>query len=406
MTKLHWVTMSPIGRFCRTDRANIAVIFAIAVIPIIGAIGTAVDLAKTNDVIVQLQKAVDAAVLAGVTQPANSQLSTANAIFNGDYGNKYSTAASASFVQNADGSLGGQASTNVPASFLRVFGISSIPARAFATAKRQTQSEVVCILLVNQSYSQSLVVNLGAVLNAPNCEIDVLTTQNPAAVFNATLNVQNICVAGSTVLKNGGANPPVQTGCAAISDPFAGKLPQVASSGCDFDNQTYSAGNITLNPGVYCGWTNFNGSGRVTLNPGLYVISGGSMNFNSNWTVSGSAVTFYLVDQNASITFNGGVDANLSAPTSGTYANILIFEPSGLIDSSLVINGASGDSFSGLFYLPSRNITINSVSNLTANNVTMVFSTLTLNAINWSLTPGAISMSRVSDVATAGYLSQ
>jgi hypothetical protein len=36
----------------------------------------------------------------------------------------------------------------------------------------------------------------------------------------------------------------------------------------------------------------------------------------------------------------------------------------------------------------------------------MVFSTLALNAINWSLTPGAISMSRVSDVATAGYLSQ
>jgi hypothetical protein len=398
--------MPKFERFFRADQANIGVIFAIAVIPIIGAIGTAVDLAKTNDVSVQLQKAVDAAVLAGVTQPANSQISTASEIFSGDYGNKYSTAASVSFVQNADGSLSGQASTTVPASFLTVFGISSIPARAVATAKRQMQSQIVCILLLNKAYSQSLLINGGAILNAPNCEIDVLTTQNPAAVFNATLNVKNICVAGSTVLKNGGANPPVQTGCAAITDPFAGKLPQVANSGCDFSSQTYNSGNVTLNPGVYCGGTNFNGSGSATLNPGLYVISGGSMSFNSNWTFSGSGVTFYLVDQNASIVFNGAVNANLSAPTSGTYANILMFEPTGLSGSPFVIDGTSNDIFSGLIYLPSRNVTINSVSNLTASNVTMVFSTLAMDAINWSITPGALSMSRVTDAATAAYLSQ
>jgi hypothetical protein len=83
-----------------------------------------------------------------------------------------------------------------------------------------------------------------------------------------------------------------------------------------------------------------------------------------------------------------------------------MFEPTGLSGSPFVIDGTSNDIFSGLIYLPSRNVTINSVSNLTASNVTMVFSTLAMDAINWSITPGALSMSRVTDAATAAYLSQ
>jgi hypothetical protein len=291
--------------------------------------------------------------------------------------------------------------------------ISSIPANATATASigtasgAQTKSSV-CILLVNALDSQALLVNSGAQIKAPNCEIDVLSTQSPAAIFNATLNVGNICIKGSTIIKNGGANPPVQTGCAAISDPFAGNLPSVTVGACDFNNQVYNPGSVTLNPGVYCGWTNFNGSGTLTLNPGLYVIKGGGMTFNSGWTVTGTGVTFYLVDQNATITFNGNVNADLSAPTSGTYANFLMFEPTGLSNTNLPINGTSGSNVSGLIYLPSRDVTINSVSNVTANDVTMVFSTLILDTTNWSIAPGTLSMSRVagSGTATTAYLSK
>jgi Flp pilus assembly protein TadG len=396
-----------IARFCRANTGNVAVIFAIAAIPVIGSIGTAVDLAKANDVSVKLQAALDAAVLAGSTQTSAKQVSTASAIFNGDFAGKYGAIATASFVQNADGSLSGTASSSVRASFLGVFGISSIPVNATATASPGAQAKTpVCILLANGLKSQALLVNSGAQITAPNCEIDVLSTQSPAAIFNTTLNVQNICIKGSTIIKNGGANPPVQTGCAAISDPFAGKLPTVAVGACDYNGQVYNPGSVTINPGVYCGWTNFNGSGTLTLNPGLYVIENGGMTFNSGWTVTGTGVTFYLVDQNATITFNGNVNANLSAPTTGTYANILMFEPTGLSNSNLPINGTSGSSFTGLMYLPSRDVTINSVSNVTANSVTMVFSTLILDVTNWSIAPGALSMSRSTGTATTSYLSK
>jgi Flp pilus assembly protein TadG len=399
-----------IAGFGKANAGNVAMIFAIAAVPIVGSIGTAVDYAQASDIKSRLQAALDAALLAGTTQPSAQQVSTASAVFSGNYSGKYGTTATAAFTQNANGSLSGTANSSVKTSFLGVFGIPSIAVSATGTATTatsgtQTKSNV-CILLVNPLKSQALLVNSGAKITAPNCEIDVLSTQNPAAMFNDTLSVNNICIKGSTIVKNGGATPPATTSCAAISDPFANKLPTVTvGSTCDFTNQTYPLNNgptsVTLNPGTYCGSTNFNGSGTLTLNPGLYIIKSGAMTFNSGWTITGTGVTFYLVDQNATITFNGGVNATLSAPTTGTYANILMFEPPGLSNTNLPINGSSGDSFTGLFYLPSRDVTINSVSNVTGNNVTMVFSTLILDKTNWSISPGALGMSRATGTGTS-----
>jgi hypothetical protein len=391
--------------FCRAGSGSISVYFALAAIPIIGAIGAAIDLSKANDVKSRLQKSLDAAVLAGVTQTSAQQISAAAAFFNGDYTATYGATAAPSFTQDADGSLSGTAIADVSLSFLTVFGMSAIPVTAASTATAAQATSKVCILLVNQLDYQALLVNSGAQLNAPTCEIHVATTQNPAAIFNTTLNVKRICIKGSTIIKNGGANPPAVTSCATISDPFPGKLPTVSAGSCDYNGQTYNPGAVTINPGVYCGWTNFNGSGTLTLNPGLYIIKNGGMTFNSGWTVTGAGVTFYLVDQNATITFNGNVNASLSAPTSGTYADILMFEPTGLSNTNLPINGTSGSNFTGLMYLPSRDVTINSVSNVSSNSITMVFSTLILNSTNWSIAPGAKSMS-VASGATSAYLSK
>lgn len=392
-------------KFARSRDGNLTVTLALAAIPLIGAIGMAVDLSKANDAKTQMQKSLDAAVLAGVTQASAQQVSTAAAVFNGNYIPKYAPAVTPTFTQNADNSLSGTVSTTIDVSFLGVLGIYSIPVTVAATAMPGAQPmSSVCILLVNQLDYQALLVNSGAQINAPNCEIHVASTQSPAAIFNTTLNVKRICIKGSTIIKNGGANPPVETSCATISDPFAGKLPTVTPGSCIY--QSPLAGNVTLDPGTYCGGINFNGSGTLTLNPGLYVLKSGSMILNSGWTVNGSGVTFYFADQGSYIQFNGNVTANLSAPTSGSYANILMFEPSGLGNTQLAINGTSGSSFTGLFYLPSRDVTINSVSNVSSNSVTMVFSTLILNATNWTIAPGTLSMSVASGTATGSYLSR
>jgi Flp pilus assembly protein TadG len=400
------VVRNTLRRFWQARDGQISVVFTIAIIPIVVAIGAAVDFGKSSDVKAQLQKSVDAALLAGVVQPTAQQISTANSVFQSNFKGRFGTTASAGFTANNDGSLTGTASTNVQTSFLNVMGLSSLGVSASGTAKAGVPStSPVCILLVSTLNSQSLLVNSGAQLNAPSCEVHVLSTQSPAAMFNATLNAKRICIKGSTIIKNGGVNPPVETSCAAISDPFAGTLPAVTVGSCTTNNKVYDPGSVTLSPGVYCGSTNFNGSGTLTLNPGLYIIKG-TMTFNSGWTVTGNGVTFYLVDQNATLTFNGNVSATLSAPTTGTYANILMYEPNGLSTTNLPINGTSASSYTGLMYLPSRNVTINSVSNVSSNSVTMVFNTLILNATNWNIAPGALSMSVTTGPTGTAYLSR
>lgn len=401
------------NEFCRAREGNLGVIFVFAAIPVIGAIGAAVDFSKISEVRTQMQNALDAAVLAGVTQASADQVSTAGKVFDGDFSGKFGTTATRSFTQNTGGSLSGTATTSVSWSFMSVLP-SVVPVPPFSLTVNSTavpgqQATVspaasVCILLLNQT-KQGLLVNSGVVLNAPTCDVHVASTNSTAAMFNSTLGVRTICIRGSSITRNGGVTPPAVTNCSTISDPFASRMPAVTVGSCDFNNQTYN-GNTTLNPGTYCGWTNFNGSGTLTLNPGLYVIKSGGMTFNSGWTVNGSGVTFYLVDQNATLTFNGNVTANLSAPTSGTYANILMFEPTGLSNTNLPINGTSGSSFTGLMYLPSRDVTINSVSNVTSTKVTMVFSTLILNTLNWAIAPGAASTALSSGTTKSAYLSR
>jgi hypothetical protein len=43
---------------------------------------------------------------------------------------------------------------------------------------------------------------------------------------------------------------------------------------------------------------------------------------------------------------------------------------------------------------------------MTSNSVTMVFDTLILNSTNWSIAPGALSMSVASGAAGSAYLSR
>jgi Flp pilus assembly protein TadG len=389
-----------LSRFARDRSGNITVMFALAVVPTVGAVGVGIDYAKASQLRSRVQEVLDASVLAGVRE-ANStqQIAKASSFFQTQIANNWGAAPVATFTVDSSGKLNGTATASSAASFVGLFGISSIPVKASSTAAATSgSSSKVCILLTDPTQSQSLLVNSGANLNAPNCEIHVRTTASPAAIFNSgtTLNVKRICIKGSTIIKNGGVNPPVETNCAAISDPFASTVPAVSAGSCTYNNQTYNPGTVTINPGVYCGWTNFNGSGTLTLNPGLYVIKNGGMTFNSGWTVTGNGVTFYLVDQNATVTFNGNVNFKLSAPTSGTYANILMFEPPGLANTNLPINGTSGSTMQGLFYLPSRDVTINSVSNVSADKVTMVFSSLIFNSLNWTFDAGTIAMSTSS----------
>ncbi|MBC7576345.1 MAG: pilus assembly protein [Tardiphaga sp.] len=378
--------------FAGDIRGNVAIIFAVAALPIMGCMGMTVDYSLINDQRAKLQLALDSALLAGVQEASNaSEIAKANSMFAGNLDTKWAATTTATFSV-AGSQLVGTASATMTTKFMGMMGFPTVNVSVAGAAAATASSAKACIILVANPASNTLVVNSGASISGSGCEIHVDSSNGTAATINTnnSLNVAKVCIKGGAT-QNSGNNAAVSTGCAAVSNPFVGTLPAVSPSACNYNNQSYNGGSVTLSPGRYCGSTAFNGGGTLTFSPGLYVIQNGSMTFNSGWNVTGSGVTFYLVNQNATLTFNSGVNAVFSAPTSGTYANILVYEPDGLSQSNLPINGSTTINMQGLLYLPSRQVAINSVSSVTALQTVMVFSTLTMNGMNWSISPGALA---------------
>ena len=400
----------------RQRGGSVAIYFALALIPVMSMVGVAVDLGRRNSAMALLQDAMDNAVLtaarAGSANASNFLANGTSAAFN--------VSGTPSFVTNADGSYTGSITATMPTSVMSFIGFRNMTFNVSSTARPLTTSvttqtpvttttttttttpNAVCILVLDPTGTQSLLVNSSFSINAPNCEIDVASTGSPAAIFNSgdNMNVQNICVRGSQVTLNSVTLNNLHKSCTTAANPFLGKMPAPPSTTCSVSGTNFQ-GNTTINPGVYCGSFNFNGSGTLTLNPGVYVLKNNTnWNINSSWKVVGSGVTFYYADGGSYIQINSGVTFSVSAPTTGTYANILIYEPDTVTNTSgIPIDGSAKYTWSGLIYLPNRTVTFNSMSSVNSDSLTLVVYRLILNTNNstpWYLTSGAMTIGSAS----------
>jgi len=106
----------------------------------------------------------------------------------------------------------------------------------------------------------------------------------------------------------------------------------------------------TLGPGTVHG--SFPPGGVTDLAAGIYCITG-AFTTSGNDELTGSGVV--LVLQAAGITLNGNSRIQLSAPTSGPFAGLLIYLPPGN-SSTVTINGTNDSTFTGSILAPSAHI--------------------------------------------------
>lgn len=382
------MSRTTIAVFIRDRRGNLILSFALLFAIVMGIAGAGLDYSRATRTQTRLQAALDAAVLAGATQDDSLQVAAAQQMFERNISSIDATNVASSF-SNTSGTLTGTASARSITTFTRLLGVSSIPISTSSAATSGTASGAsACVYVLDPSATQSLLVNSGANVTAPTCEMHVASKASPAAIFNSgsSLDFARICVAGTNIIDNGGSHARLSTGCNAEANPYVGKLPAPAVGSCDVTSANYS-GSVHLTPGVYCGGINFNAGPNVTFAPGLYVIKNGDWNVDGgNWT--GTGVTFYFADSSR-IQFNSAVAADMTSPTSGTYAGIFIFEPDGLSRSPFVLDDSRGMNVTGLIYLPSRDMTFNSASNLTDKSITLVTDTLILDQTRWNLSSSA-----------------
>lgn len=375
-----------LAAFAREESGSVAVIFGLVLVVLLASAGIALDFARAAHTRTKMQNALDSAVLAGARADTGSQVAAAEKMFNANFSDKTTKNVSTSFGPSGEGEFSGSATGQLDTTLAGVLGISQLKVNVMSKAKG-TGGGVVCILVLDKTASQAFLVNSGPEVDAPECELHVKSTASPAAIFNAgsDLETKRICIAGKSIIDNGGRHPNLETECITAEDPFAGKLYEPSSASCTFSNLNFNGGNVTLKPGVYCGWVNFNSSPNVKFEPGTYILKNGGWNVNGG-TWSGTGVTFYFADQ-SKIQFNSAVAATISAPTSGSYKDIVMFEKSGLSRSPLVFDDSRDMNLRGIMYLPSRDVTFNSGSRLTNKTMTIVVNTLILNGTRWDLSP-------------------
>ncbi len=164
------------------------------------------------------------------------------------------------------------------------------------------------------------------------------------------------------------------TGAVSSSDPLAtliaNNLP--LSSGSASAINVSGASSLTINPGLYSAIT-VSGSGKLTLNPGTYVIAGGGFNVSGAGVVTGTGVTIFNLANNSggygSMSITGSGNVNLTAPTAGIFAGIVIVQPTANAKAINVSGAAILNLNGGVFYAAGATINVSGSAQFPTNAV-------------------------------------
>jgi Flp pilus assembly protein TadG len=159
--------------FRAAEEGNVAVIFSLALIPIMGAMGAAVDYSRASTTKSAVQQALDVALLAGAKDGSSSWQSVATNVFKSNLGSKVASLPTPSFGKDSGTVYTGSVSTTVTTSVLGVMGINSVPVSASGKATA-ADADNSCILTLDQNAASShvsLSLNGAPVINLSGCSI-------------------------------------------------------------------------------------------------------------------------------------------------------------------------------------------------------------------------------------------
>lgn len=240
--------------------------------------------------------------------------------------------------------------------FERIFGMSSGTVQTRAVAMLGTgNGNGACIYALNNDIDMS-----STTIRAPSCGIisNGFLNLNSDNITAASIGAAGTMdVSSSTFPEASPAHAlPAIDPCPTIDACRTLTSTPPATSPCTYSNFGTNGWTGTMNPGVYCQSTNLNAS-NITFAPGVYVFTNG-LNVN-NTTLTGSGVTFYV--PRGSLNINA-VGMNLTAPTTGPDAGILVYQPSSN-NNAANLNASGSSDVEGTIYLPSATLSTNATFN-------------------------------------------
>jgi hypothetical protein len=380
-----------------------------------GFIGLGIDANNLFAAKRQAQAAADAAAIAAAEESPNgtdAQNSAAAAIakLNGFDNGAATNPASVNVTTPSGGNYGGASgyvqvvvSKPVPTIFAGyVTGSSTITVSGRSVAARdQTSPSCICL---EGTTGTDLNMSNGTSLASTGCGVMVDSSSSNAVTMggSSTINSQSLGIVSSTWtaaanVTNGASisnSTRVITGITTSCAPPVPTAPTFNSAQCTPDplthyqngNSSYSLGpgstySTTQTGGVVCYNSLIVGSNSdtVNLNSGIYVINGGTLEFQNGHSHSsntgGNSVLFYLTN-GANLIIDQGANVNLTAPSTGTYAGILVLQDPN-DTAAMSIAGGSNTSFNGSIIAPTVNVNLSNGSGTTLS-ADMVAKTLTM----------------------------
>lgn len=384
--------------FADDTRGNIAAIFGLTLLPVATMVGAGVDYSRVVTDRGKLQAATDRAALAALSLNANSDQQRIDIAVRSLEASGF-PGGSATMDENT---IRVSATKSVKTAFMGVIGRDTIDvtARSAAAMAEGTGSYPACVLALDPTATSAIAFTGNASFTGINCGVQANSTANPAlsVAGSSTVRAASICAVGTaTQGKADAASPQVKSGCTAIPDPLA-SLPRPNGTGsCSPDPDLKPNKTAALPAGIYCGGLDVKGTVSL-VDGGVYVIRDGPLRVNSNAEMTGKNVFFYLTGSGAELRINGGATLNLSAPTSGDYKGVLIYQdPSSTNVADNDLNGNATSVLSGIVYAPRYKLTISGNTTLSSNG-----EALALVASRIEFTGSAVVKTDVQPLVLAG----
>ena len=369
-------SLARLRRLPSDERGN-AIFLAVATLPLlIGAAATAIDVIQLSLSKRQMQRAADSGALAGAYAVAQNKAAAASVTRDLTLNSRV-TLSGPPVVENAP-TVGDYAGDNqavrVALTAQRSLPFISFFTNAATTIAVEATAKIVkngryCMVALEEgdvtgiSFTGNASVKLGCGVISNSTATNAVSASGSATVIASPISA----VGGVPNSSSYASGTQVIPYVIKQPDPFA-DLPVPAPTGCGPKVSVGPGSSLSLTPGCYRG---MDIKGTLNLAAGTYYIAGGSFDLGAQAVVTGAGVTIVLTSETptdsrsfADIEINGGATVDLTAPTSGPFAGVLIYQDARAPYAESKINGNSGSKLKGALYFPSQMLTFNGNSGL------------------------------------------
>ena len=382
-------------RLWNSERGNALIIAAAALPMIMGAVGLASDTIQWALWKRELQRAADSAAIAGVYAVVQDNSVDSAVTRDLNQNNDIGDITIDTDIQHAPTSGGYTADANAvrvelaaqrSLGFSQMFLSTAPIIHATATATIVPTGDY-CVVSLESTAATGISVGGTADVDLGCGMITNSTSMDAAVAFgNSSVDASPIAaVGGIDASDNWASDVQLLPFTLAQADPFA-DVEANAPATC------VPGGSLTVNPGQTVDlsamttspcYTSLTVKGTLTL-PNLPVyISGGNVQVNSGAHLTGASTTLVMTNISTAsdatigtVDLNGGATISLTAPDTGNFAGIGIYQDRRAIDpggaSQNKINGNSSSKFQGAMYFPKQQVTFNGTAGINTTCMQLV----------------------------------